>query len=310
MSVHLEVATQVKQITLQEAINDFRILEKLGTDLCIALVKGESRVGNKFIDYFTFEERLATKTRKGMNFYEFVLDLEYHQRPYIKKLLLYQIGLKINLTTKLYRIYSLHCGAVSLFKPLTAMKIYAHFKPQHVLDPCMGWGGRLVGAVAANVPRYTGIDLNVNLKEPYKNMIEKLNELTFEQSNITAIFCDAVTFDYSKLNYDMILTSPPYFNIEQYSGSDTRTKKEWKEEFYRPLFEMVYKYLLEGGVMCINLNEIIYETIFIDLFGRADILVPMSNKVRPCQSEKQKQEYIYCWIKKSQSRPFTKVDEQ
>lgn len=294
MSDHLEVATQVKQITLQEAINDFRILEKLGT----ALVKGETRVGNKFIDYFTFEERLNTKTRKGMNFYEFVLDLEYHQRPYIKNLLVYQEGLKINLTTKLYRIYSLHCGAVSLFKPLTAMKIYAQYEPQHVLDPCMGWGGRLVGAVAANVPHYTGIDLNVNLKEPYKQMIEKLNELTNPYKKGTTLiethFCDAVTFDYSNLNYDMVLTSPPYFNIEQYSGSGTRTKKEWKEEFYRPLFEMVYKYLLEGGVMCVNINEIIYETIFIDLFGKADILVPMSLKVRPKCAVK---EFIYCWRK-------------
>ena len=91
------IACQVKQISIQEAVQDFRILQEID----INKIKNESRYGNKFIDYYTFEERLATKSRKGMNFYDFVCDLEYHERPYIKKLLLYQIGLKINRTTKL-----------------------------------------------------------------------------------------------------------------------------------------------------------------------------------------------------------------
>jgi len=81
-----EIAAAIKLILEADAIKDFVSLSKID----LTKVKNESRVGNKFVDYFTFKERLATKTRKGMNFYEFSLDLKYHQRPYIKNLLVKQ----------------------------------------------------------------------------------------------------------------------------------------------------------------------------------------------------------------------------
>ena len=54
------------------------------------------------------------------------------------------------------------------------MQIYNMYKPQSVLDFTMGWGGRLIGACAYNVPMYIGIDANKNLIEPYKKMIDDL----------------------------------------------------------------------------------------------------------------------------------------
>ena len=39
------------------------------------------------------------------------------------------------------------------------MEIYHLFNPHTVLDPTMGWGGRLVGACVLDVPKYIGIDL-------------------------------------------------------------------------------------------------------------------------------------------------------
>ena len=313
---HNQITAQIKPISEADSIKDFINLSKIdltnppfkkleGNARKTVGLSNESRVGNKFIDYFTFEERLATKSRKGMNFYEFVCDLKYQARPYIKNLLVKQEHLKINELTKLYRIYSLHCGSVALFKPLKAIELYKRFNPSvAVLDPCMGWGGRMVGAVVAKVPQYIGIDLNVNLKEPYKKMIDKLNELTTGSdhgqkgtTNIETHFCDAVTFDYSKLSYDMILTSPPYYNIELYSCCASRTKKEWNEEFYRPLFMTVWKHLLIKGWMCLNISQAIYGEIFIEMFGLADEIIPMSLKVRPCMLVKNVTEFVYCWQK-------------
>lgn len=294
------VAAQIKPITLEEAIKDFVSLSKVYFPPAFQKVetkmKSESRIGNKFIDYFTFTERLNTRTRKGMNFYEFAVDTEYHKRSYIKNLLVYQEHLKVNELTKLYRIYSLHCGSVALFKPLKAMEIYQRFKPNSVLDPTCGWGGRMVGAVVSKVPNYIGIDLNQNLKEPYKNMISTFEKLEAnKETNIDLYFCDAVTFDYSKLNYDMIFTSPPYFNIELYSHTNKKTKQEWIDNFYKPLFLKTFEHLLVGGWMCINISKIIYESVFIDLFGKADEIIPMALHRRPKQSQT---EFIYCWLKK------------
>ena len=37
-------------------------------------------------------------------------------------------------------------------------------------DPCMGWGGRLVGACALDIPKYIGIDLNKSLEKGKKTL--------------------------------------------------------------------------------------------------------------------------------------------
>jgi len=303
------IANSIKPIIYAEAVADFVRLNQID----LTKVKAETKIGNKFLDFFTFEERLNTRTRKGMNFYEFMVDKEYHARPYIRNLLVYQQNLKVNELTKLYRIYSLHCGSVTLFKPLKAKQIYEHFNPTTVLDPCMGWGGRLLGAVSHKVPHYIGIDLNVNLKEAYQSMVQTLNELggiapydpnyvpfgtTFlkgcKLTKVDLHFCDAVGFDYSTLKYDMIFTSPPYFNIELYSHTNKKTKQEWIDQFYKPLFQNTFENLLVGGWMCINVSKVIYESVFIDLFGLASIVIPMTLKVRPKQSQS---EFIYCWQK-------------
>jgi hypothetical protein len=298
------IANSIKPISHAEVVADFVRLNQI--DLSdgvrrspegrITKVKGESKIGNKFLDFFTFEERLNTRTRKGMNFYEFMDNKEYHARPYIRNLLVYQQNLKVNELTKLYRIYSLHCGSVALFKPLKAKQIYEQFKPTAVLDPCMGWGGRLLGAVSQKVPHYIGIDLNVNLKEAYQSMVQTLNELTNldKLTKVDLHFCDAVGFDYSTLKYDMIFTSPPYFNIELYSHTNKKTKQEWVDQFYKPLFQNTFQYLLVGGWMCINVSKVIYDSVFVDLFGLASIVIPMALKVRPKQSQS---EFIYCWQK-------------
>ena len=298
------IANSIKPISHAEAVADFVRLNHI--DLSdgvrrspegrMTKVKAETKIGNKFLDFFTFEERLNTRTRKGMNFYEFMDNKEYHARPYIRNLLVYQQNLKVNELTKLYRIYSLHCGSVALFKPLKAKQIYEQFKPTAVLDPCMGWGGRLVGAVSHKVPHYIGIDLNVNLKEAYQSMVQTLNELTNldKLTKVDLHFCDAVGFDYSTIKYDMIFTSPPYFNIELYSHTNKKTKQEWIDQFYKPLFQNTFQNLLVDGWMCINVSKVIYESVFIDLFGLASIVIPMILKVRPKQSQS---EFIYCWKK-------------
>ena len=219
----------------------------------------------------------------------------------------------------MYRIYCLHCGSVSLFKPLKALEVYKRFNPSvAVLDPCCGWGGRLVGAVVAKVPHYIGIDLNVNLKEPYKKMIEKLNELTNPPlgklegklegnarktvgfSKIETHFCDAAVFDYSSCSYDMIFTSPPYFNTELYSYTNKKTNIEWIETFYKPVFLNAWANLLVDGWLIVNISIVIYNAVFVEMFGLAQITIPMNNKTRPKCAVK---EFIYCWQKCASLNP-------
>lgn len=287
-----KISKKLKNITEEEAIKDYYNLKK--SDL--SKITNETRIGNKFVDYFTFLERLGTVSKKGMSFFDFLKDTNYHKKPYIQNLLTYQSG--EDKVIALYRIFTLHCGSIGLFKPLIAMEIYTRFKPTSILDFTMGWGGRLVGACALDVPNYIGIDSNKKLKEPYKRMVKLLKQLN-TKTKIKLMFKDALKVDYSKLNYDCVLTSPPYYNIEIYEGMKPKNNETWEQEFYIPLFKETYKYLKTGGHYILNIPIVLYENVCVKLFGRANIEMPLKKKGHPKNSYTVKDytEFIYIWCK-------------
>ena len=286
------IAKKIKNIDEEEAIRDYENLKKAD----LKKVTNETRIGNKFVDHFTFLERLGTVSKKGMTYFEFIKDTEYHKKKYIQNLLNYQKGEDKHVA--LYRVFKLHCGSIGLFKPLTAMELYNRFKPKSVLDFTMGWGGRLVGACALDVPNYIGIDSNKQLKEPYQRMVKLLNKLG-TNTKIKLMFKDALKVDYSKLDYDCVLTSPPYYNVEVYEGMLPKRDEEWEQDFYIPLFSETYKHLKKGGHYILNIPKDLYEDVCIDLFGKADIKIPLKKKGHPKNSntEKDYTEFIYVWRK-------------
>lgn len=287
-----KIAKKIKNITEEEAIKDYEHLKEID----LKKVTNETRIGNKFVDYFTFRQRLETIGVKGFSYFDFIKDTEYHKKKYIKNLLDYQKG--DDKEVALYRIFKLHAGSIGLFKPLTAMEIYKRFKPTSILDFTMGWGGRLVGACALDIPNYTGIDTNKSLKEPYKKMTKLLKQLG-TNTKIKLMFKDALKVDYSKLNYDLVLTSPPYRNLEIYEGMKTKTDEEWNTEFYIPLFTKTYRHLKKGGYYILNIPKEIYENVCINLLGKANIKIPLKKKAHPKKntSDKDYTEFLYVWYK-------------
>ena len=286
------IAKKIKNTSEEDAIKDYKKLKKID----LSKVSNETRIGNKFVDRFTFLARLETISKKGISYFEFIYDTNYHEKKYIKKLLDYQQGDDFHVS--LYRVFKLHCGSIGLFKPLNAMEIYARFKPQSVLDFTMGWGGRLVGACVQNVPNYIGIDTNQSLKEPYGEMVKLLEKMDIH-TNIKLMFEDALNVDYSTLEYDMVFTSPPYYNIEIYEGSSAKTDQEWINDFYIPIFNKTYKHLKPAGHFILNVPMKLYEEICLDLFGPADLQIALKKKTRPKNSftKKDYNEYMYVWCK-------------
>jgi 16S rRNA G966 N2-methylase RsmD len=287
-----KISKKIKNITEEEAIKDYEHLKTID----LKKVTNETRIGNKIVDFFTFRQRLDTVGIKGFSYFDFIKDTEYHKKKYIKNLLDYQKGEDKQIA--LYRIFKLHAGSIGLFKPLTAMEVYNRFKPKSILDFSMGWGGRLVGACALNIQNYTGIDTNKSLKEPYKKMIRLLKHLGTE-TNINVIFKDALSVDYSKLNYDLVLTSPPYYNVEIYEGMKPKTEEEWDLEFYAPLISETYKYLKKGGHYVLNIPKKVYDNVCIELLGQANLKIPLKKKSHPKKNSNDKDysEYLYVWNK-------------
>lgn len=287
-----EIVTHIKKIKESEIINDYDKLKNIECNK----INLNSNIGNKVVDYFTFYERLNTIGSSGLSFYDFLINYRsYKNKKYVIKYFKY---LEENVNNKdkiyqIYKLYNLYFGTIHIFKPIVAKNIYCKYKPTSILDFTMGWGGRLISACSLNIPKYIGIDINKNLKTPYKNMVKFLNK--YSTTDIKLYFEDAVTFNYSKLNYDFVLTSPPYYNIELYKGTNKKSIEEWNNNFYIPLFRETYKYM-KSGHYCLNIPIYIYEEIAVKILGNCDEKINMTKSKR--SKEDKYKEFIYIWKKK------------
>jgi 16S rRNA G966 N2-methylase RsmD len=268
------------------------------------------RVGNNIVDFFTFQERLETRGKYDVTFYDFVKNIEeFKKKKFIQNMFTYYAtvknarGLK-NEYIVLKEVYNICISAINIFRPLMAVEVYTKYKPSVVLDPCAGWGGRAVGAAVCDNVRYFGIDVNRSLRIPYQNMCAFLNsKINIENADdntqkINLTIADAVTYDYSQIEpkYDMVFTSPPYYFIEKYNHNKTydNSKDEMDEQFYVPLFSNTFLHLLSGGCMALNVNREIYERVCVRLFGPA-------HQTMNCKKSKRQNDYremIYIWMKK------------
>jgi 16S rRNA G966 N2-methylase RsmD len=290
------IAQQIKPITWERALEDFQELQQIGINA--GNKSSRSRIGNDCVDCFTFAERLNTKGKYNACFYDFLQHIdEFKKKKFIQNMLLYYRNVKNKNNTKneyvVYKeVYNICISAINVFRPLVAMEIYAKYKPTCVLDFTCGWGGRLIGACALNVPKYIGIDINHALEPCYQKMQEFLKTKTNTTTVSEFYFQNALSIDYTTLDYDMVFTSPPYFFLEKYSHAESyESKAEMRTNFYEPLFKKTMESLKKGGVYCLNVNEEIYKTICVDLWGEAQEIIPLKKSKR--QNEYSESIYIF-----------------
>jgi hypothetical protein len=287
------ISDKIYELTEKDVLEDYQKLVEIGCEKHAAL----SQIGNKVVNQFTTTERLNTVGTKNLNFYDIWFNKnKMKKEKYVKKFLnFYKKNNKPDYPEIkiMFRLTNLYFSSVSIFKPLIAMDVYCRFKPKCVLDFTMGWGGRLVGACALNIPKYIGVDYNQNLKTPYNKMCRFLKK--HSQTKMELYFQDALTVDYSKFDYDLVLTSPPYYNIETYGGNKQKSKDEWDDKFYRPMFDTTYKHLKRGGHYCLNVPEEVYDNVAVKTLGKPQfkMLLPKSKR----STVEKYHECIYIWTK-------------
>jgi len=297
------IANKIKCISEADVKNDYEMLKNLAG---VAVEFNERcRVGNNVVDFFTFRERLETRGKYNINFYDFFTNIEeFKKKKFIQTMLTYYEttknarGLK-NECIVLKEVYNICISAINIFRPLLSIEVYQRFKPTRILDFSAGWGGRAVGAAACGIS-YFGLDINAGLHEAYNKMSDFLNSSSSSSSSsknlINLLIADAVTYDYSTIapGYDMVFTSPPYYFIEKYSHNESyASKDEMDQKFYIPIFSNTYKHLLPGGHFVLNVNKEIYERVCLSLFGPAE-------QTMNCKKSKRQNNYremIYIWKK-------------
>ena len=199
-----------------------------------------------------------------------------------------------------YECFRINLGSVVMFKSTTAKYLYQKYNATSVLDPTAGWGGRMLGAWALGID-YTGIDTNTNMKPAYDSMIDVLDNKTpviFEKPNLQMIWQSALDVDFSKLDYDFVLTSPPYVNLEIYEHMEPwESDEKFYTEFFIPLWQKCIDNIKQGGTICFNISPKMYDDAV--SFGlpvcedEEDLKQQLGQ-----QTGKKKQDKIYIWFKK------------
>ena len=210
--------------------------------------------GNKIIYHYNLEQMLNTK-RDIKNYYTLkeIFNDTTQKQYWIKQ------TIKMNRRQKLdyieagdiYECYRRCKGSINTFKAGTTKYLINKFNAKSMLDFTAGWGGRLLGARSLNI-NYIGIDTNINLKESYDKMINKFGGMM--------IYKSCLDVDFETLDYDFVLTSPPYINLEKYEHMPLFDNKEtYYKSFLIPMINKSLKYIKLNGVVCINISNYMYD---------------------------------------------------
>lgn len=152
---------------------------------------------------------------------------------------------------------------VTIFPPMWAKTIIGSKfskKGLSVLDFSCGFGGRLIGSYATlMVNKYIGIDpllKNIDSHLGIYNIVKKhsvLKNIEFKAEFINGT-AEAILPGLNE-KFDIIISSPPYFNKEQYSEENSQCYVKynnydvWKREWLQKIIDMAYGKLNVDGHM-------------------------------------------------------------
>ena len=212
-------------------------------------------------DYFQEPQRVLCKRNDQKN-----TPLEYYSQNYSDSIKLNKLS-KSELHVLRDKLYNEHYECTT-FKPSLMVGFGKMFKATSILDISAGWGDRLIGALALGVP-YVGVDPNSALHPGYKAIVSMFATPHQKKSGDYKVLDD--TFQDAELperEYDLVLSSPPYFNLENYVPADREygerqsdfqvsSVSEWLDSFLFPSLLKAWNALTctRDAHMIININE-------------------------------------------------------
>lgn len=151
------------------------------------------------------------------------------------------------------------------FRPVVAKQIYDRYCPEGaiVLDPCGGWGGRMLGAYCSEkVRRYDCIDACSETVYGLKHL-RMLMDRTVGGKEVNVQYGAYEDADFGDGLYDVVFTSPPYFTKEFYSNDECQSEYrygddygKWLDGFLQSFVDRSFSHLREGGLFIVNIDNV------------------------------------------------------
>ena len=251
------LASELEQVSYIPMYED-AVLQKEWKNLCnwkgySNKLNSTSRVGLKLCEHFfpnfydiEMKGKSFNSLWKSQNL-EKVLrwNRKSHSTPYLSELkrgIYFCLGLTKN----------------TMYRPQLSKLICDSYKAKVVLDPCAGWGGRMLGAVASGA-YYYAFEPNT---QTYNNLL-KLVDFLHIKDKVTIICDDALQIEkYNIPKVDLVLTSPPYYDLEIYCKENTQsitqytTYQDWSIFFFKELIKVCLAHLNDQGVSCWNVSKV------------------------------------------------------
>jgi 16S rRNA G966 N2-methylase RsmD len=265
-----------KPITMMDAAESFQKLKAF--DARTLIKKGEtftrydynnykpiayidsSTIGSEASDFFHQENRWKCDSINAPS-----PERSWNDRKFRDGLLnaLWTLKFKEITSKELRSAIALRKYIASQFRPSAAKALYQHFDAKRVLDFSAGWGDRLCAFSACeNTEHYFGVDPNAKVHQEYNEQIPFYHV----KKKYDLLNACAEDVEFRKNYFDFVFTSPPYFNIERYTGTHTKdlsqswqrykTLDSWLNYFLFAAIERSWDALAVGGTMAINISDV------------------------------------------------------
>lgn len=253
LAYELESVSFYPQYTNTELLADWQKL--LVWNANVSEIASTQRIGMKLCEHF-FPNFYDIEDKKGNSFkslwtaknLEKVLrwNRKSHSTPYLSELkrgIYFNFGLPKS----------------TMYRPQTAKMVVSNLGGIKVFDPCAGWGGRMLGTIAAGAEHYYAFEPNT---ETYNGLLQ-LTEFLGIQNKVSIYKDSALNMkQYGLRDIDVVLTSPPYFDLEVYSHEDTQSitgcdsYQMWLDKFLTPLVLGAQETLKDTGWSCWNVHNV------------------------------------------------------
>jgi len=248
------------RFTFKDFVDEYKLSPEQLQKECAKLIKfatqkkkinSRSFVGNKLIYHYQQVNILQThrQSKSGVvspSFKEYIEDNDNYDKLLAETIKRGRTGTMPN---RIKACFDINKGSICAFKAAQSMVCYKECEATQILDPTAGWGGRLLGAWAMGLD-YTGIDTNIDLKEGYDDLITLLHnydlKIKRESPKLAMIYQDTLEVDYDDIEFDCVLTSFPYCNLEVYQNM---TKFE-DDDDYLFFLTTIFGKCVEGENVC------------------------------------------------------------
>lgn len=181
----------------------------------------------------------------------------------LRKAILKHIRYGHHLTPQGIRYAVYHYGGAqwaSNFRPAVVKSLVDLLAGERVLDPCMGFGGRLLGAVAGG-RAYVGVDPAHRTVVGNRRMVEAVEGAGVALPPTMLVEgCSEDELGHGRYGrFSFAITSPPYFDVEHYDSAPSQSCNrypefsEWIRWFLKPLVVQTNKDLLPYGYLALNI---------------------------------------------------------